>query len=42
MGTPLGQAHNRMQVRVLAFLQEFENQGQWEVVFAVRGRCSFC
>ena len=37
MGTPLAQAHDRMRAKVLEFLRGFENQGQWEVVFAVRG-----
>lgn len=37
MGTPLAEAHERMRAKVLAFLRGFENQGQWEVVFAVRG-----
>jgi hypothetical protein len=51
-GTPLAQAHDRMRIKVLDFLRGFENQGQWEAVFAVReidpnrgpfqiGPCSF-
>ena len=37
MGTPLCQAHDRMRVKVLDFLRTFKNQGEWEVVLAVRG-----
>lgn len=51
-GTSLGEAHDRMRVKVVDFLRQFEKQGEWEVVFAVReidanqgqfqiGPCSF-
>lgn len=36
-GTSLAQAHERMRAKVLDFLRGFENQGQWEAVFAIRG-----
>jgi hypothetical protein len=51
-GTPLPSAHDQIQARVLEFLHTLEQQGDWEIVFAVRaidlkgsefsvGRCHF-
>jgi hypothetical protein len=40
-GTPLYQVHERLRQKVLQFLQSFISQGEWEVVYAVRGvNCS--
>lgn len=36
-GTPLTDAHEKIRDQVLQFLREFSAQGQWEVVYAVRG-----
>jgi hypothetical protein len=36
-GTPLADAHDRIRVRVLQFLQTLATQGEWEVLYAVRG-----
>lgn len=52
IGATPAQAHERMRTKALEFLRGFENQGQWEAVFAVRdidpnagafqiGPCSF-
>jgi len=40
-GTPLPRVHEHLRQKVLQFLQSFASQGEWEVVYAVRGvNCS--
>lgn len=36
-GTPLPQLHERLRQKVLQFLQSFASQGEWEVLYAVKG-----
>jgi hypothetical protein len=35
--TPLPQVHERLRQKVLQFLQSFASQGEWEVLYAVKG-----